>query len=66
MSRCAPLAGRRGYAATPHTRWVRWSTSRTCFSSYATRHGVIGAVIAMISALFILMLIIVVSAAAGT
>ena len=35
------------------------------FSSYATRYGVIGAVFAMISALFILMVIIVVSAAAG-
>ena len=35
------------------------------FSSYATRYGVIGAVFAMISALFILMVILVVSAAAG-
>ena len=35
------------------------------FSSYATRYGVIGAVFAMISALFFLMVIIVVSAAAG-
>ena len=35
------------------------------FSSYATRYGVIGAVFAMISALFIVMVILVVSAAAG-
>ena len=35
------------------------------FSSYATRYGVIGAVFAMISALFILMFILVISAAAG-
>ncbi len=35
------------------------------FSSYATRYGVIGAVFAMISALFIVMAILVVTAAAG-
>lgn len=35
------------------------------FSSYASRYGVIGAVLAMISALFILMLVIVASAAVG-
>ena len=35
------------------------------FNSYATRYGVIGAVFAMISALFIVMAILVVSAAAG-
>jgi membrane protein len=35
------------------------------FSSYATRYGVIGAVFAMISALFIAMLVVVGSAAAG-
>jgi uncharacterized BrkB/YihY/UPF0761 family membrane protein len=35
------------------------------FSSYATRYGVIGAVLAMISALFILMVVIVTSAAVG-
>ena len=35
------------------------------FSSYATRYGVIGAVFAMISALFIVMAILVVAAAAG-
>jgi uncharacterized BrkB/YihY/UPF0761 family membrane protein len=35
------------------------------FSSYASRYGVIGAVLAMISALFILMVVIVTGAAAG-
>jgi membrane protein len=35
------------------------------FSSYATRYGVIGAVFAMISALFCVMVVLVVSAAAG-
>ena len=35
------------------------------FSSYATRYGVIGAVFAMISALFIGMVVVVASAAAG-
>jgi uncharacterized BrkB/YihY/UPF0761 family membrane protein len=35
------------------------------FSSYATRYGVIGAVFAMISALFIVMVVLVASAAAG-
>jgi uncharacterized BrkB/YihY/UPF0761 family membrane protein len=35
------------------------------FSSYASRYGVIGAVLAMISALFILMVVIVASAAVG-
>jgi membrane protein len=35
------------------------------FSSYATRYGVIGAVFAMISALFIVMAVLVVTAAAG-
>jgi uncharacterized BrkB/YihY/UPF0761 family membrane protein len=35
------------------------------FSSYATRYGVIGAVLAMISALFILMVVIVTGAAVG-
>jgi len=35
------------------------------FSTYATRYGVIGAVFAMISSLFAIMLILVVSAAAG-
>jgi uncharacterized BrkB/YihY/UPF0761 family membrane protein len=35
------------------------------FSSYATRYGVIGAVFAMISALFCVMVVIVASAAAG-
>ena len=35
------------------------------FSSYATRYGVIGAVFAMISALFIAMVVVVGSAAAG-
>ena len=35
------------------------------FSSYASRYGVIGAVLAMISALFILMVVIVTCAAAG-
>jgi uncharacterized BrkB/YihY/UPF0761 family membrane protein len=35
------------------------------FSSYASRYGVIGAVLAMISALFILMVVIVTSAAVG-
>ena len=35
------------------------------FSTYATRYGVIGAVFAMISALFIAMVVVVVSAAAG-
>ena len=35
------------------------------FSSYATRYGVIGAVFAMISALFVVMVILVASASAG-
>jgi uncharacterized BrkB/YihY/UPF0761 family membrane protein len=35
------------------------------FSSYASRYGVIGAVLAMISALFVLMMVIVTSAAVG-
>ena len=35
------------------------------FSTYATRYGVIGAVFAMISALFCVMLVVVASAAAG-
>ena len=35
------------------------------FSTYATRYGVIGAVLAMISVLFSIMVVLVVSAAAG-
>jgi membrane protein len=47
-----------------------WSVAATVyvphlFSSYATRYGVIGAVFAMISALFVVMVVLVASAAAG-
>ena len=51
---CSPLYSVGATVYVPHL-----------FSSYATRYGVIGAVFAMISALFIVMVILVVSAAAG-
>ena len=47
------------------TRLARRCTSRTSSSTYATRYGVIGAVFAMISALFCVMVVVVASAAAG-
>ena len=47
------------------TRSARRCTSRTSSTRYATRYGVIGAVFAMISALFCVMVVVVGSAAAG-
>ena len=47
------------------TRSARRCTSRTSSTRYATRYGVIGAVFAMISALFCVMVVLVASAAAG-
>ena len=47
------------------TRSARRCTSRTSSARYATRYGVIGAVFAMISALFCVMVVVVGSAAAG-